>query len=87
MKDNVKNTLNLVVAAQNRFLEMRLNLQKIPVPDKICLDKQTGEVIYIDLMKDAFKASKLQSTISRLENQLKQEKVESKTYQQHIKKL
>ena len=66
---------------------MRLNLQKILVPDKSCLHKQTEEGIYTDLMKDAFKASKLQSTVSRLENQLKQEKVENKTYQQHIKKL
>ena len=83
----MKNTLNLAVATQNRVPEMRLNLQKIPVPDKIHLHKKIGEVIYTDLMKATLKVSKLQSTVSRLENQLKQERVENKTYQQQIKKL
>ena len=64
MKDHVKNTLNLAVATQNRVVEMRLNFQNIPVPDKIHLHKQTGEFIYTDLMKDTLKVSKLQSTVS-----------------------
>ena len=51
VKDHVKNTLNLAGATENRFLEMRLNLQKIPVPGKIHLHKKTGEVIDTDLMK------------------------------------
>ena len=66
MKDHAKNTLNLVVATQNRVSEMRLNLQKILVHDKIHLHKKTGEVIHIDLMKVTLKVSKLQSTVSRL---------------------
>ena len=51
VKDHVKNTLNLAGATENRFLEMRLNLQKIPVPSKIHLHKKTGEVIDTELMK------------------------------------
>ena len=61
---------------------MRLNLQKIPVPDKIHLHKQTGEVIYTDLMKATLKVSKLQTIVSNIEGQLKQEKVENKIHQQ-----
>ena len=38
-------------------------------------------------MNPTLNISKLQSTVSRLESQLKQEKVENKTYQQHIKNL
>ena len=38
-------------------------------------------------MKATLKVSKLQSTVSSLESQLKQEKVENKTYKKHIKKL
>ena len=87
VKDHTKNTLNLAVSTKKMIAEMRLSLKDIPVLDMVHLHKQTGEVIYTDLMKDAFKASKLQSTVSRFENQLKQEKVENKTYQQHIKKL
>ena len=66
---------------------MRLNLKDIPVPDMIHLHKQTGEVIYGDLRKVALKVSKLQSTQVKIENQLRQEKVENKVHQQQIKKL
>ena len=34
VKDHVKNTLNLAVATQDRVSKMRLNLQKILVPEK-----------------------------------------------------
>ena len=61
---------------------MSLNLKKIPVLEKIHLHKQTGEVIYIDLLKSTINISKLKSIVSRLENQLKQDKIENKTYQQ-----
>ena len=69
------------VATQNRVAKMRLNMQKIPVPDKIHLHKHTGEFIYIELMKATLKVSKLQTTLSRIENQLRQEKVENKVHQ------
>ena len=75
------------MASDDRVSEMRINLQNIPVPDKIHLHKQTGEVIYIDLLKATLKVSKLQATVGRLENQLNQEKIENKTYEQQIKKL
>ena len=87
VKDHVKNTLNLTVATHDIVSEMRLNLQKKTVPKKIHLHKQTGEMIYTDLLKSTLKVSKLQSTVSKLENQLKQEKIEKKAYQQQIKKL
>ena len=81
VKDHVRNTLNLVVASHDRVSEMRINLQNIPVLDKIHLHKQTIEVIYIDLLKSTLKVSKLQATVVRLENQLKQEKIENKYHQ------
>ena len=62
-------------------------MQKIPVPDKIHLHKQTGEVIYTDIMKATLKFSKLQSIVSTIEGKLKQEKMENKVHQQRIKKL
>ena len=65
----------------NKIAEMRLNLKAILVPDMIHLHKQFGEVIYSDLMKATLKVSKLQSTLSKAENQLRQEKVENKLHQ------
>ena len=44
-------------------------------------------MIDTDLLKATSNISKLQYTVSRLENQLKQEKIENKTYQRQIKKL
>ena len=60
---------------------MRYNLQKTPVPYKIHLHIRTREVIYTNLLKTTLEVSKLQSTLSRLENQLKQDKIENKTCQ------
>ena len=68
IKDHVKNTLNLVVTTHDRVSEIRLNLQKILVPGKIHLHKQTGEVIYIELLKVTLKVSNLKSIVLRLEN-------------------
>ena len=80
IKYNSGNTLNLEVAARIRVFEMKMNLKNILVPDMIYFHKQTGEVIYIDLMKDTLKVSKLQSTVSKIENQLRQGKVENKVH-------
>ena len=87
VKDHVKNTLNLAVATQNRVVEMKLNLHKILVPEKIHLHRKTGEVIYTNLMKATLKVPKLHSTVSMIEIQLNPEKVENKIHQQQIKKL
>ena len=64
---------------------MILNLKAIPVPDMIHLHTKTGEVIYNDLMKVNLKESKLQYTMSTMENKLRQEKLENKVHQQQIK--
>ena len=41
------------------------------MPTKINLHKKTQEDIYTDLMKATLKVSKLQSTVSKIEGQLK----------------
>ena len=87
IKDHPKNTLNLAFSTKNMISEMRLNLKDIPVPHMIHLHKNNGEVIYTNLLKATLKFSKLQSIVSKLENRLKQENIENKTYRQQIKKL
>ena len=86
-RDHTQNTLNLTIATKNKLAEMRMNLESIPVLDMIHLHKQNGEVIYSDLLKATLKVSRLQSTKSKIENQLRQEKVENKAYQQQNKKI
>ena len=48
VKDHAKNTLNLALFTKNKVVEMRLNLENIPILDLIHLYKQTREVIYSD---------------------------------------
>ena len=85
VKDHAQNTLNLIVATQNRVEEMRLNLENIHFLDMIHLHKQTGEFIYNDFLKATMKVSRLQSTETNIENKLRQERVENKAHQQQIK--
>ena len=53
----------------------------------IHLHKQTGEVIYSDLLKATLKVSRMQSTKTKVENKLTHERVENKSQQKNIKKI
>ena len=55
VKDHVGNNFNLALASHDKVSKMRINLQKIPVLDKIHLYKKARDVIYIDLLKATFK--------------------------------
>ena len=66
---------------------MKMDLENIPIPDMIHLHKQTRDIIFIDMLKDTLKLSKLQTSKSRIENQLMQEKVENESHESQIKKL
>ena len=59
----------------------------IPIPDMIHLHQEIGDILFIDLLKATLKLSKLQTIKSRIENQLRQEKVENKSHQAQINKL
>ena len=50
---------------------MRMNIENNPNPNMIHFQKEVGEVIYSDLMKDTLKVSRLQSTKIKVENQLR----------------
>ena len=54
---------------------MEVKLDKISVPDKIQLHKQTIEVIYSNLLHAIMKVNKLQALVDKMEVQLKHEKV------------
>ena len=50
VRDHVKNNLNLARATKNKVAKMMMNLENIPILDMTHLHKQTGEVIYSDLL-------------------------------------
>ena len=86
VRDHDKNTLNLTVTTGNKVVEMRMNLKNIPATDVIHLHRETGDIIYIDLLKATLQVSKLQSSKKRGEDLLRNEKVEKKSHQTQIKK-
>ena len=87
VRDQDKNTLNLVVTTWNKVVEMRMNLKNIPTTDMIHLQREIGDIIYTDLLKETWQVSKLQSSKKRVEYLLRKEKVENKSHQTQIKKL
>ena len=46
-RDTERNTLKFVVVSDKKVSEMEVKLEKISVPDKIQLHKQTGDVIFL----------------------------------------
>ena len=66
---------------------MRVNLKNIPTTDVIQLHRETGDIIYIDLLKVTLQVSKLQSSKKIVEDLLRKEKVENKSHQTQIKKV
>ena len=59
--DAERNTLKFAVVSDKKVSEMEVKLDKISVPTNIQLHKQTGDVIYSDLLHAIMKFNKLQS--------------------------
>ena len=66
---------------------MKMDLENIPIPNMIHLHKQTWDIFFIDLLKATLELSKLHTLKSKIENNLRQEKVENRDHQTQIKKL
>ena len=70
-----------------KMSEIEVRLDKISVPDKIQLHKQTSDIIYSDLLQAMMRINKLQILVDKLQVQLKHEKVENKANAIQVKKL
>ena len=86
-RDTERNTLKFTVVSDKKVSETEVKLDKISVPDKIQLHKQTGDIIYSDLLHAIMKINKLQSLVDKMEVRLKHERVENKANLIQIKKL
>ena len=58
-RDAERNTLKFAVVSDKKVSEMEVKLDKISVPDKIQIHKQTGDVIYSDFLHAIMKITKL----------------------------
>ena len=79
--------MNLTLETKNGVAEMKMDLENIPILDMIHLHKKIRDILFTNLLKATLRLSKLQTSKSRIENQLRQEKVENKSHQAQIKKL
>ena len=86
-RDAERNTFKLAMVNDKKMSEMEIQLDKISVPDKIQLHKQTSDIIYSDLLQAMMRINKLQILVDKLEIQLKHERVENKANAIQIKKL
>ena len=74
-RDIERNNFKLAMVSDKKMSEMEVRLDNISVPDKIQLHKQTGDIIYSDLLHATMRVNKLQILVDKLEVQLKHEKV------------
>ena len=86
-RDAERNTFKLAMVNDKKMSEMEIRLDKISVPDKIQLHKQTSDIIYSDLLQAMMRVNKLQILVDKLEIQLKHERIENKSNAIQIKKL
>ena len=78
VKERDNNTLRIVVDDQTEGSQVRIQMNKIAIPDKINFHKQASEVLYSDLLSSYLNKSKLENKVIKLKEQVKREKYASK---------
>ena len=66
---------------------MRIQMDKVGLPDKINFHKQASEILYFDLLKSYLSKTKLEEKVIKLEEQVRREKDASKGWKTLVKKL
>ena len=67
--------------------QVKIQMDKVGLPDKINFHKQASEILYSDLLKSYLSKTKLEEKVIKLEEQIKREKVASNGWKTQVKKL
>ena len=67
VRERDNNTLRIVVDDQSEGSQVRIQKDKIGIPNKINFHKQASEVLYSDLLKSYLNKSKLENKVIKLE--------------------
>ena len=70
-RDLERNTIKFVMVGDEKNSELEVRLNKINFLDKIQLHRNSGYVLYSNLLKATLRITKVQSIIDKLENQLR----------------
>lgn len=67
VKDPIRNVLNFSLTEEEKVTEVKIQMDKVNIPDKIPFHKQTNEMFYYDLLHMSLNKSKLENKVERLE--------------------
>ena len=85
VKDPTRIVLNFALIEEEKVTKVKIQMDKVNIPDKILFHKKTNEMLYYDLLHMSLNKNKLESEVERLEKQLKKEKAMSRAWQTHVK--
>ena len=87
VRETDSNVLRIATENQEQVSQVRIQMDKIGIPDKINFHKQAIEISYFDLLKSYLNKIKLEAKVVKLEEQIKGEKAASKGWKVQVKKL
>ena len=85
VKDPTINVLNFALIDEEKVTEVKIQMDKVNIPDKILFHNQTNEMLYYDLLCMSLNKNKLENKVDRLEKQLNKEKSMSRAWQTQVK--
>ena len=85
VKDPTRNVLNFALTEEEKVTEVKIQMDKVNIPDKILFHKKTNEMLYYDLMHMSLNKNKLENKVERLEKKLKKEKAMRRAWQTQVK--
>ena len=75
VRETNNKVLKIVTDDQEQVSSVRIQMDKIGIPDKINFHKQATEILYSDLLKYYLNKNNLEAKVVKLEDQIKREKL------------
>ena len=81
------NVFRITTNDKEGVFQVRIQMDKVGLPDKINFHKQASEILYSDLLKSYLSKTKLEEKVIKLEEHVRREKVASNGWKTQVKKL
>ena len=87
VRESEGNVFRIATTDATDVSQVKLQMDQVGIPDKVNFHKQASEILYSDLLKSYLSKIKLEERVSKMEEQIKREKVASKGWKTQAKKL
>ena len=87
VRDHATDTLRLALAIGNKVSEVNVSLSKVPTSDIIHLNKETGDILNIRLLKATIQLSRSEKSKVKNSNLLRKLRVEIKALKSQLNNL